>query len=240
MEEVDVSYSSNGTTITSVDTGVPTGTYEADGSQINPETEMPYEPGTPLYNDENGQPQPATTNQDPNPVVYVNSTQTWAILEAPLRRESLIFDRPTKFGKFREAIDWVPVNTISSEWGKLQIIIGGVDVTYFRGHPTELGSWSSNEPNGDAATSITFPQISWWERPNHGEISWTQAGKDVTILLVRPDGSTKTLFEGLNVSHVYNGQGLGVGLDVLGVLYQADHTPYIQELYKNTSLWSIA
>lgn len=232
MGLVAVTYASGGAVITSADTGISPTVYAADGSQINPATNIAYDPGTILQNDQFGVPQLATTNQDPNPVITINSTQTWAVTEEPLRRESLIFDAPTKFGNFRQPIDWLPVNTISAAWGQIQIIIGGVDVTYFRSHPAEMGPWSSNEPNGDAATSIHFPQISWWERLTHGDTTWASSGSDVNIILVRPDNSTKTLFEGLIVSYVYNGQGAGVSLDVLGALYQADHTPYIQELYK--------
>lgn len=234
MFEVDVSFSISGSTVTSVDLGVPVGTYLADGSQIDPDTYAPYEPGTLLVNDANGFPVPVTTNESPDPVININSTQTWAVIEQPLVRESLIFERPTKFGRFKQAVDWVPVDRIYEEWGTLQIIIAGKDVTYFRDHPAEMGSWTINEPNGDAATSVFFPQISWWERPNHGDLWWIQAGKDATINLVRPDGTIKTLFEGLFVSQGHSGKGLGITLDILGCLYQADHTPYIQELYSKT------
>lgn len=211
--------------------GKPQVAYVADGSQIDPFTGIPYPVGTVLIYDEFGNFQPVDTNQVSGAIVTENSTQTWGVTVQPLRRESLIFNKPTKFGRFKEPNDWVPVNTISEEWGVIQIIINGVDVTYFRNVPTEMGPWSSNEPNGDAAASIYFPQISWWERLTYNDTDWALAGSDVTIQLVRPDNSTKTLFEGLLVSHIYNGQGVGVAFDILGVLYQADHTPYIQELY---------
>ena len=181
MALVEVSYSIAESVVTSVDVGVPLGTYLADGTQLDPDTYTPYAIGTLLVNDSNGLPQLAVDNVDPNPVVTVNSTQTWAVQEEPLRRESLIFDRPTSFGRFRQAIDWVPTSSVSEDWGIIQIIVGGQDVTYFRDHPSQMGSWSTNEPNGDAATSVFFPQISWWERPNHGELAWIEAGKDVTI-----------------------------------------------------------
>lgn len=232
MALVDVSYSIVGSVVTSVDLGVPTGTIPADGSQVDPDTNAPFEPGTLLVYI-NGAWVYVSGNEDPNPVITVNSTQTWAMLKEPLRRESLIFNRPTKFGRFKQAIDWVPVDQISAEWGLIQMIIGGVDVTFFRDHPAQMGSWSSNEPNGDSATSIFFPQISWWERPNHGELSWIEGGKDVTIILNRINGAKKTLFEGLVVGVSHSGQGLGITLDILGCLYQADHTPYIQELYQS-------
>src|SRR5674476_1485884 len=197
MALVDVSYSIVGSEVTSIDLGVPVGTFPADGSQVDPDTNTPYDTGTLLVNDSYGFTTPVTTNQDSNPVVTVNSTQTWEVEEQNLRRVSMIFNRPTKFGRFRQAIDWVPVDQISAEWGKIQMIIGGIDVTYFRDHPAQMGPWTSNEPNGDAATSVFFPQISWWERPNYNDIAWIEGGKDATILLIRPNGTTKTLFEGL-------------------------------------------
>lgn len=234
MAAVDVSYSIAGLTVTSVDLGVPVGTFLADGSQIDPETLAPFVSGTFLNYDEDDILEEVFTNQDDEPVVTVNSSQTWTVSETSLRRESLIFDRPTQFGKYRRPIDWIPVNQISAEWGKIQMIVGGRDVTYFRDFPAEMGPWSSNEPNGDAATSVFFPQISWWERPKRNHLSWMRQGSNVTILLIRPNGSRKTLFEGLVVGWGYSGQGHGVSLDILGCLYQADHTPYMQELHKRT------
>lgn len=227
---VDVTFVIAGGTVTSVDTGVPVGSYPADGSQID-YTNTPYTPGTVLLNDGDGHPQPAGDNISPNPTITVNATQTWSVVEAELRRESLLFNRPTKFGRFHTPINWTPVNKISEIWGKIQIIVGGIDVTYFRAHPSEMGPWSSNEPNGDAATSIHFPQISWFERPNHGELAWIAGGSDVDIILHRQNGSRKTLFEGLVVGLSHDGQGMGLSINVIGTLYQADHSPYIQELY---------
>ena len=232
MGLIDTTYSITGSSVTSIDTGLPVTTFVADGTQINSTTNTPYPVGTLLYVAPDGTIQIATTNQTLTPIITINSTQTWEVLEEPLIRRSLIFDRPTSFGRYMQAIDWTPINEISNSWGKLQLIVDGLDMTYWRALPTQLGSWSSNEPNGDAATTILFPQISWWERPNHGELTWMMPGKDVTIFLIKSDGSRKTLFEGLTVGYGYSGKGLGVTLDVLGVLYQADHTPYIQELYK--------
>ncbi|MGV8972723.1 MAG: discoidin domain-containing protein [Rhodoglobus sp.] len=229
---VDVTYAVAGSVVTSVDTGQPVGAYPADGSQTDPATNVPYDPGTVLVNDPGGFPQPADGNQSLSPIITLNSTQTWAVVEEPLLRNSLVFNRPTVFGRFHQPVDWLPVNEIVATWGKIQVIIDGKDVTYFRDHPAEMGPWSSNEPNGDAATSIYFPQISWFERPNHGELAWIEGGNNVDIRLVRPNGTRLTLFEGMVVGVGHDGQGIGITVNVIGCLYQADHTPYIQELYK--------
>lgn len=228
---IDVLSSSSGASIISVDTGVPPGTYPADGSQNDP-TNTPYPVGTPIIDDRDGHPQPAGSNAGQAPVITVNATATWSVAEVPLRRESLVFNRPTAFGRFHQPVNWLPASQVSEVWGKLHLVIDGKDVTYFRAHPTEMGAWSSNEPNGDAAATMFFPQISWFETPGVSDLSWLDGGNDVDIHLIRPDGSRKVLFEGLVVGYALEGQGAGMRVDILGCLYQADHTPYVQELYK--------
>jgi len=192
---VDVSFSINENIVTSVDTGVPLSAYIADGTETD-SNYVPYPIGTILVKDEIGRPQIVVDNASHMPMLTVNSSQTWAVNQKPLRRESLIFNKPTQFGRFHQPINWKPASIISAVWGKLQLIIGGKDVTYFRSHPTEIGAWSSNEPNGDAACTFVFPQISWFERGSHGELWWIHDGIDVSIILIRPNGSRKSLFEG--------------------------------------------
>ena len=231
MDEVEVTFSIAGSVVTSIDTGVPPLAFEADGSQIDPETYVPYEVGTILHIVKEHTVK-AVSNKSTSPIVKLNSSQTWTVRREVLRRESLVFNRPTSFGRYHQPIGWLPVDEISEEWGKIQIIMDGKDVTYFRDHPAEMGSWSSNEPNGDVATSVYFPQISWFEHFGESYLSWGEGGNDVNILLRRPNGTSKTLFEGLVVGKRLEGQGIGVTVDIIGCLFQADHTPYIQELYK--------
>lgn len=105
------------------------------------------------------------------------------------------------------------------EWGRLQIIVGGVDVTFFRGVPCKPLRWTCNEPFSDATAEILFPQISGFEEPP----AFLQAQHDapnVDIWLVRPDDSQKVLWEGMVASlDVDNG---GVTIACLGALYQLD------------------
>jgi hypothetical protein len=228
---VSVTFVVVGSQVTSVDTGTPVGTYPADGSQTDGDN-APFPVGTPIINDRDGHPQPAGSNASHGPTITVNSTATWAVAPTTLRRESLIFNRPTAFGRFHQPVGWLPADVVSAPWGQVQVIIDGKDVTYFRAHPMEVRQWSSNEPNGDAACEIHFPQISWFERPGEHDLGWLEGGSDVDMVLHRPGGTRKTLFEGLVVGVGLDGQGAGVKVDVLGTLYQADHTPYVQELYK--------
>src|ERR1035437_9428954 len=102
---VGVTFSIHSGVVTSVDTGVPVNSYPADGSQTDGNN-TPYPPGTVLLNDGDGHPQLAGDNISPNPTVTVNATQTWAVTEVDLRRNSLIFDKPSSFGRFHTPINW--------------------------------------------------------------------------------------------------------------------------------------
>ena len=167
------------------------------------------------------------------PLATVNTSEVWAVKASTLYRTSRIYDPPTAFGQFKQRLGWTPVDELFEEWGTLQVIINGQDVTYFRDFPCEVGTWITNEPNGYVGTSLRFGQISWFERMGKLDLAWAEGGNDVDIILHRPDGSRSTKFEGLIVGQGYSGNNaMGVVINVLGALYQADHTPYIQELYK--------
>ena len=52
-----------------------------------------------------------------------------------------------------------PTNIIVGEWGTLSIIIGGNDLTYYRGVPTQVANWSTAEPFSDRTAQLVFPSI---------------------------------------------------------------------------------
>lgn len=109
---VEVTFSVLAGTVTSVDTGVPVGAYEADGSQVDDDL-VPFPVGTVLVNDEEGVPQLAGDNVSASPTITVNASQTWSVAEQTLRRESVLFRRPGTFGRFHRPLNWLPYNTIS-------------------------------------------------------------------------------------------------------------------------------
>jgi peptidoglycan hydrolase-like protein with peptidoglycan-binding domain len=137
-------------------------------------------------------------------------------------------------------VNWQPTSTVREDWGRYQIVVDGVDVTFFRGFPTLMGSMAWNEPFGDNTLDITFPQVGPWEVPGAGAITWMRNGVDVEVWHVRPDGSRgPVIFEGralvreTNVSARSAGGGEGHGggseqtdfgktLHVLGAIYAAD------------------
>jgi len=57
-----------------------------------------------------------------------------------------------------------------------------VDVTFFRGAPTKIGSFSWADPFGAATAQITFPSITQRERAGTGDLKWLVPNADVDIL----------------------------------------------------------
>jgi hypothetical protein len=98
--------------------------------------------------------------------------------------------------------DGVPVGwrvtTTRSKWGRLQVIVGGVDVSHWRGKRSRVVSYAFNEPLGDADAALYFPQIT--EYDDLSTISWWRQGAEVTIRRRHPDGTKSIVWEGLLAS----------------------------------------
>lgn len=59
--------------------------------------------------------------------------------------------------------------------GHYRVLVGGKDVTYFRGVPTPEPTWQLLSPGLYGPGALTFPQIkAAWERPGHGDLTWLQ------------------------------------------------------------------
>ena len=54
---------------------------------------------------------------------------------------------------------WVPTVARSIWATQLQIVVGGEDVTFFRGTPTLVQSWGSSEPFGDSSAVFVLPAV---------------------------------------------------------------------------------
>jgi hypothetical protein len=60
---------------------------------------------------------------------------------------------------------WLPTSKTFQVWAKqLRVVVNGFDVTFFRGLPTIVNSWASQEPGGDATATFTFPGITTYDR----------------------------------------------------------------------------
>lgn len=111
-------------------------------------------------------------------------------------------------------VNWTPTVT-RSKWGRYQIIVGGTDVTHWRGKRTKVVSYASNEPFGDADATLGFPQIT--EYDDLSSVPWWKAGAEVTIRRRHPDGTKTVVWEGILAS-----VEPGRHAHCLGVIYQLD------------------
>jgi peptidoglycan hydrolase-like protein with peptidoglycan-binding domain len=142
------------------------------------------------------------------------------ITPVALTRRSYTWPTP-QLDTWGRPIAWAPSSVTEADAGVLQVICGGLDYTYFRGVPVVVRSWTKNEPFGDATAELYFPQLSVFERMSHGDRLLLRKGKEVTINLVRTDGSKLVVFEGFVIANTYEGND-GVVIEALGALYQAD------------------
>lgn len=119
---------------------------------------------------------------------------------------------------------WSPIQLSAGKWGRLQVLFGSTDVTYFRNVPVQVEAWESTEPFGDSVLSVTFPQITVFETYGAAPL-WLFNGQQVTIRLIRPNGTKKNLWEGLQHSPEDRklDESLALNVHCIGVLYQADY-----------------
>lgn len=124
---------------------------------------------------------------------------------------------------------WLPTSRIIEDWGSFQVIMGGIDVSFYRSVPVQVDSLIDTEPFGDASAQITFPQIS----PFDADPSWLVIGNNIDIKQrVAPSWThgQQVLFEGLVVSMEDSADGRV--LQCIGALYQLDfyaHQPPLQD-----------
>jgi peptidoglycan hydrolase-like protein with peptidoglycan-binding domain len=76
-------------------------------------------------------------------------------------------------------VDWYPVEVVDEPWATLQLVVEGVDVTYFGGVATPFPSWQRGEPFGSSTAELRFPQITAF----HVLPAWCVKGASVAVLL---------------------------------------------------------
>lgn len=142
----------------------------------------------------------------PSPIVWI-------------KRVSQVWPSPTlSQGK---PIDWSPTSQVLEDWGRLQVVMDGTDVTFYRTAITQVESFSSTEPFSDEIATIFFPQLT----PLDSLPPWIDNMNNVEIYLVRPNGSRKVLFEGFiaAVSDSMSSDAYGCRVECVGALYQLDY-----------------
>lgn len=108
------------------------------------------------------------------------------------------------------------IYTVAEAWAKRarqQIIVGGVDVTYFRGVTTPDVSYTLLEPLLYGPASVEFPQIvACFETEGAGALSWLRAQAPVQVNRVVDDVVVGTDWKGFVAAFDKSGRTLSVEL----------------------------
>lgn len=97
---------------------------------------------------------------------------------------------------------WTPSSIISEEWGRLQVVTGGTDVTFFRGVPCQVQRWQNAEPFGDSVMIVRFPQITPFEHVGSGDLTWLEQGRNIELKVVRPGPVIDLIWSGMIMATV--------------------------------------
>ena len=100
-----------------------------------------------------------------------------------------------------------------------------VNVTMFRGAPTQLGSLATTDPFGPSTASLTFPAVTILDTIGSGDLTWLVPEMDVDICWADPEGVVLYTWEGYAVSFEFAEEQAGSTLSVTckGALLQADN-----------------
>lgn len=124
---------------------------------------------------------------------------------------------------------WEIASSTSEPLGHFRVYFstpGGpvTDVTFFRDAPTTLGSFSTADPFGYAVAQLSFPQIGPMDDLGSGDLSWLTEFANVDIVLLAPDGSTTTVWEGFVASLDWSlsVEAASLSVQCQGALFQVD------------------
>lgn len=115
-------------------------------------------------------------------------------------------------------VNWEPTTVITESVGVFQVVVEGVDITYWQGAPIPVPSWTRTEPFGSAAATISVPQIT----PFHQLPAWCIPGASVDIRLVRPDGQVRSRFAGVVDTFGHKADAGVFTVECTGVVYVDD------------------
>lgn len=102
---------------------------------------------------------------------------------------------------------------LSKPAGRDRIVIGGVDVTTFRGSTTPFPRFLLTEPYAYGSTSIQFPQVdAGHEQLGVGDLSWARTGATVYIQRVLEDDSIVTDYVGVVMARQAEGRILNLDI----------------------------
>lgn len=144
---------------------------------------------------------------------------------SPIKRIAFLMPPMTLAAhKLRPRVDY---SVETGDVGRLQVIVGGTNVTFMRSTPVLVERWKREAPIGP--TEATFRMfLTPWDIPGEDDLSMLYGDAPVEILLVRPDGSFKHLWEGfLGSEEDSSGEGREEYVyQCEGTFYQASHWPW--------------
>lgn len=100
-----------------------------------------------------------------------------------------------------------------------RILVGGVDVTYFRGVPTPLPSFQLIAPLLYGPATLSFPQVAGtYERIGEGALKWLRKGAPVLVQRVNADTNAVEITDYRGFIVAFNLDGAGLSVEVGGQL----------------------
>lgn len=163
----------------------------------------------------------------------------------PVPQRSVVMPSPPSVAEFQAGTaNWQPSSVTEGNWGRLQVVIGNTDVTFFRGAPCTVESWGSQEPFGDDQAVIDFPSVFLFDTlgGTGSSVPWAYGGADALINVVYANGTTKPLFAGFvqaltpyypsqsgSGTSTTNGSAHYLQVTLMGTMFQAQLaqlTPY--------------
>jgi len=108
------------------------------------------------------------------------------------------------------------VRGVSKPAGRDRIVVGGVDVTFFRDKVTPMPGYLLTEPFAYGSTTLTLPQVHATLEAGSfgqaGDLSWVKHDAEVRFERVMPDDSIVTDYVGLVASIDVDGRTLTLGV----------------------------
>lgn len=118
------------------------------------------------------------------------------------------------------------VDTVRGTGGHFRVFVDApngkkVDLTMFRGAPTQIRSMSTTDPFGDATAAIELPQVTGHDRPGAGDLFWYVPWAKIRIVWYDEEGiPTNWVWEGNIVSEDIS---QNASIQIKGALYRLDN-----------------
>jgi hypothetical protein len=131
---------------------------------------------------------------------------------------------------------------LAGAWGNFRLIVGGKDVTRFRGVPAQIGGYQLQEPYGYGPADFSFPQLTNLEvdQWGTGALRWFDKGKPVRLVQVNASGArVRTVWKGfITVANPTNaGTSIHCDGECSGKLSLRDKHPALFLFTKDVGRW---